>query len=133
MSGPNDPSMDGDGTETSSFRSDEGVGSDVLTTVFDLLRASRRRYLLYFLYSMDGTVASFDDTTRAVQAYESASKTMLGSPSYRSIRTDLLHMQFPRLVEAGVVEADHGNETVRVNDCAPLEEWLTRAHRIEFG
>lgn len=132
MDGSNDESENRGGTDGTTGQSRDPLTLDVLGKVFDLLRAPRRRYLLYFLYGTDDANVPFDEAVEAVRAYEGAATTMLGSPSRQSIRADLFHVQFPRLAEAGVVEVDHENEEIRVNDCAPLEEWLARAHRLEF-
>lgn len=106
--------------------------TDSLDTAFDLLRAPRRRYLLYYLYEIGGEVVDTDDAIDAVCAYEARGTDRDGFPPREDVLIDLHHDHVPRLADAGVVEYDRRQGTIRFRGSAPLEEWLEHARHLEL-
>lgn len=105
--------------------------SDDLDTVFALLSHPRRRYLLYYLFSMDGDVAELEAAANAVYEYEAAG-TEADDVSREGVRQGLHHAHLPRLAEAGVVDYDRRQGTVRYVERPSLEEWAEHAHYKEL-
>jgi len=103
-----------------------------LDTVFGLLHVARRRFVLYYLYEMDGRIAEFEGVVDAVRTYESADAEPGDCPSRAQIRTDLHHAQLPTLEDAEVVEYDRRQGTVRLSGHPSLEEWLEHARHLEL-
>lgn len=106
--------------------------TDDLDTVFDLLCVARRRYLLYYLNTMDGKVAELEAAVDAVCAYEAGGTDTDNTPSRAQVWTDLLHAQLPRLADAGVLDYDQRHGTIHVADAPSLEEWLDHAQYKEL-
>lgn len=106
--------------------------TDALDAVFDLLCVPRRRYLLYYLYEIEGDVVDTDDAIDAVCAYEARGTERDGFPPREDVLIDLHHDHVPRLADAGVVEYDRRQGTIRFRGSAPLEEWLEHAGHLEL-
>jgi len=103
-----------------------------LDTVFGLLEVARRRYLLYYLYEMDGEVTELEGVVEAVYACEAAGADSGDAPPRQRIRTDLHHMQLPTLEQANVIEYDHRQGTIRFSGLPSIEEWLEHARYREL-
>lgn len=103
-----------------------------LNTIFDLLSAARRRYLLYYLMELDTEVAEFEAAVDAVYKQEVNSTDSGDHATREEVRLDLHHMQIPKLVEAGVVDFDPRHGTIRYADQPALEEWVEHAHHKEL-
>lgn len=103
-----------------------------LDTVFDVLRSPQRRYLLYYLNDSVKAVLSLEELVEAVRQYEAADSEGDELPPRQPIRTNLIHVQLPRLASMGVLDYDIRSGTVRFRGYAPLEEWLERARRHEL-
>ncbi|TYT61888.1 DUF7344 domain-containing protein [Natrialba swarupiae] len=108
-----------------------------LDVVFDLLSNHRRRYVLYFLYDRPDGVATLEEVTDNVVAFENREEgSELVSEIDRQkleIRTELQHVHVPKLEDSGVLEYDRRSETVRYWTQPTLEEWLEHAYHKEFA
>ena len=104
-----------------------------LDTVFDLLRVSRRRYILYYLYDIESKVVDVDEAIDAVCAYEARGTGRDGFPPREEVLIDLHHDHIPRLDDAGIIEYDRRQGTIRFRGSDSLEEWLEHARHLELG
>lgn len=103
-----------------------------LGEIFGLLRSARRRYLLYHLYGHEAEVTDSDDAIDAVCAYEKLGGERDGFPPREQVRIDLHHAQFPLLEDAGIIDYDPRQETIRYRGSASLEEWLEYSRHVEL-
>ena len=106
--------------------------TDELDTDFDLLRDARRRYLLYYLCEMYGNAAELEAVANAVYKYETAGTDAAEHSTRESVRIALHHIHLPLLADAGVVDYDTRQGTVRFTGDSTLEEWVERARREEL-
>lgn len=106
--------------------------ADELDTVFDVLRERRRRYLLYYLNDVDASEISFEEAVEAVRTYLDADPDSDVEHSRQQIRIDLIHAQFPRLEDAGVLEYDPRRAELEVREGSPLNEWIEQTRRLEL-
>lgn len=92
--------------------------SDVLSpdVAFDLLRASRRRYVLYYLLS------NRDSTTVDALATHVARREGLDDPD--RVATSLHHSHLPKLADAGLVSVESGDVTP-LDAIASIEPYLS--------
>lgn len=127
-----------DNSENNGERHEVTVGStrdphvtDQLDVIFDVLRDSRRRYLLYHLHDVGESIVTFEEAVEAVCSYQRAA-TGVDGVSRQQVRIDLIHAQFPRLEDAGVLEYDPRRAELYVLDERPLGEWVTRARDWEL-
>lgn len=129
-------------------RADEGKGTSGETTdlasitrlsdvtehhdvIFDVLSVARRRYLLYYLLTLDGNVAELEAAVNAVCRYETAGTEGDDAPR-ENVRIDLHYAQVPRLAEAGVLDYDRRQRTIRFRGDPALEEWAEHARYKEL-
>lgn len=106
--------------------------TDSLSTIFSLLCDSRRRYLLYYLFTLDGTVVEFEAAVNAVYKYEAAEREAGDHSSREDVRITLHHDHLPRLANAGVLEYDRRQGTIRFTEPSVLEEWAEHARYKEL-
>lgn len=99
--------------------------------IFDALSAARRRYLLYYLLTLDTNVVEFEAAVNAVSKYEAAGTDSDDAPG-ETIRIDLHHTQVPCLEEAGILDYDRRQGTIRFRGGPVLEEWIEYARRKEL-
>ena len=111
------------------YRPEEGLG---LTTVFELLASSRRRYALYRMHASRTGVVQMDDLVEHVANLE-VDGGEAGNDHRARIRIDLGHNHVPRLVGAGLVEYDQRSRTLRYRESPSLTEWLEHAAYRELG
>lgn len=104
-----------------------------LDTVFSVLSARRRRYLLYFLFEMTGRIAELSQLVETIRYCEAGNDVSAEVPEEDDVIIDLHHNQFPRLEEAGIIEYDPRHGTVRYTECPVIEEWLEHAYYKETG
>jgi len=133
-----DPHFGGDDGE----RSNEGENltsltryprvTDSLDTVFDLLSNAHRRYLLYYLLTIKGDVVEFEAAVNAVCKYEAAGTDSDDYATFETIRMELHHSHLPKLAEAGVIDYDRRQGTIRATPTPPLEEWVEYAEWKEL-
>jgi hypothetical protein len=134
--------MSDDDSKADRVERSEGPGSSVsvtrhsgvtenLDTVFELLSDARRRYLLYYLFAMDGTVAEFEAAVNAVYRYEVAGSDGDGS-ARENVGIALHHSHLPHLADAGVIDYDRRHGTIRFTGSPALEEWLEHAQYKEL-
>lgn len=102
-----------------------------LDTVFELLSAARRRYLLYYLCTMKGSVTEFEAAVNAVYEYEAAGADADG-PTRENVRIGLHHVHLPHLANAGVIDYDRRHGTIRFSGDPTLEKWVERAQYEEL-
>lgn len=103
-----------------------------LEMIFTVLRVARRRYLLYHLNGCDDGVMDTDDAVDAVCAYEKLGTEREGVLSREKVRIDLHHAQLPMLEEAGIIDYDSRQGTIRYHGFPPLDEWLEHARHREL-
>lgn len=108
------------------------TATDGLDTVFDLLCDSRRRYLLYCLVTVDGDVVEREAAVNAVRDYEAAGTEATDRSSREEIRNELYTDSLPRLGNAGVLDYDPRQGTVRFAGRPLLEEWVEHARDVEL-
>jgi hypothetical protein len=105
--------------------------TDDLDTVFELLSDAHRRYLFYHLFEMNGGVAEFEAVANAVYRYETAGED--GSDTTRkAVRIGLHHVHLPRLADAGVIDYDRRQGTIRFAGHPGIEEWVEHARYKEL-
>lgn len=103
--------------------------TDRLDAVFDVLRDSRRRYLLYHLTDADDGVFSLEELVQAVREYEADGDDR---PPRQAVRTSLVHDHLPRLGDLDVLEHDPRHGTVRFHGAGLLDGWLDRTRQVEL-
>lgn len=106
---------------------------DHLDDVFHVLADRRRRYLLYCLAQATDGLAERSQLVDAVAAFEAAAPGEEEPPPAGSIESELHHCHLPRLADAGFVDYDRRQGTVRYDPSPSLEEWLEHAHYREVG
>lgn len=105
--------------------------SEYHDVIFDVLSVARCRYLIYYLLALDGNVAGFEAAVNAVYRYEAAGTEYDDAPR-ENIRVDLHHTQVPRLAEAGILEYDRRQGTLRFRGDPALEEWAEHVRSKEL-
>ena len=106
--------------------------TESLSTVFDLLGDSRRRYLLYYLSTLDGDVAEFPAAVNAVSRYEAVGTETHDAASREEVEIDIHHDHLPRLSKAGVLDYDERQGTIRFRGHPPLEAWIETVRNEEL-
>lgn len=100
-------------------------------TMFSLLSSRRRRYLLYSLVDMEGSVV---ERSQLVAWLAAAEHGLDADDSLETqIETDLHHNQLPRLEAAGIVDYDPRQGTIRYDGLPFSAEWLEHACYRETG
>lgn len=120
-----------DGGEHSLSATPRSSVTDDLDTVFELLSDARRRHLLYYLFALDGSVVELEAVANAVYRYETA-ETGADDRTRETVRVDLHHSHLPRLADAGIVDYDHRQGTIRVTDQPAFEELVECARAEEL-
>ena len=105
--------------------------TDNLDTTFELLSNARRRYLLYYLVTMDSPVAEIDAAVNAVATYEASHPNTDTPPTQENIEIDLQHRHLPKLANAGIIDFDPRHGTIRYTGTPALEEWVDHAQYKE--
>ena len=103
-----------------------------LTSVFDVLRDPRRRYVMYVLEEADEPVVPFEVIVEGVQKYEASDAVDAESPPREIVRTNLVHVHLPKLESVGALERDPRTGHVRFHGHPVLEEWAERTRRFEL-
>lgn len=106
--------------------------TDNLGPIFNLLRNSRCRYLLYYLFAVDRDIVECDAAVNAVYKYERAGTKTKDQLSREEIRLVVHHILLPRLGEAGVLEYDNRQGTIRFKEPPELKEWVEHARTKEL-
>ena len=106
--------------------------SDYHDVVFDALSVARRRYLIYYLLSLDANVVEFEAAVNAVYKYEAAGTENEDTTLRENVRVDLHHTHVPRLANAGLLEYDRRQGTIRFRGDSVLEEWAVHARYKEL-
>lgn len=121
--------IDGGGNRAPGTR--HSTATENLDTVFDLFCNSRRRYLLDYLFTVDGDVVEFEDTVNAVYKYETAGMETGDHSSREDVRITLHHNHLPRLANAGILDYDRRHGTIRFTGHPMLEDWVEHARPKE--
>ncbi|WP_224333757.1 DUF7344 domain-containing protein [Haloprofundus halobius] len=108
------------------------VVTEELNSVCDLLASPRRRYLMYFLLSLDDTVAEFEAAVNAVRTYEAAGIGTDNPPPRENVKIDLHHNHIPQLAETRNCEYDRRQGTIRFSLSPALEELVEHARQKEL-
>ena len=103
-----------------------------LNSVFAILQNPHRRYLLYYLYSVEEAVVPVGDLVEAIQQYESAGTDPDKTPATQSVRLGLLNIHLPKLASEEIIDYDPEREKVRFWGYKPLDEWVYHARHLEF-
>lgn len=106
--------------------------SEYHDVLFDVLSVARRRYLVYYLLTLDVNVVEFEAAVNAVYRYEAAGTESDDDVLRENVRIDLHHTQVPRLADAGILEYDRRQGTIRFRGDPALEEWAEHARYKEF-
>ncbi|KTG11151.1 hypothetical protein AUR64_05435 [Haloprofundus marisrubri] len=104
-----------------------------LDIVCSLLASPRRRYLLYYLLSLDDAVGELDAAVNAVQAYEAAGNRTDNPPPRESLKIDLHHNHLPRLAETRNCAYDRRRGTIRFTPHPTLEELVEHTRYKELN
>ena len=107
-------------------------GTNNLGTVFDLLRSPRRRYLLYYLYRTEDEEVPFEAAIRGIREFDSAGPETATVETRQSIRTNLIHVDLPKLGSVGVLEYDTRRGTIQFTGDPLLREVLELSSYVEF-
>lgn len=100
-------------------------GQNRLDVVLDVLSTHRRRYALYYLRRTELT--DIDELARHVTAAISdRPEDEITDDRIEKTKVGLIHSDFPRLREVGVIEYDHRNGTVRYRQPSRLVPILLR-------
>jgi hypothetical protein len=94
---------------------EEGADSLDTDTLFSILSVERRRYALYCLqqYRNPLTLADLADEV-ALLEHDERSVAQIPGEDIKSIYTNLYHSHVPKMDDAGVVEYDQTDDTVRL-------------------
>lgn len=103
-----------------------------LDTVFDVLRDSRRRYVLYVLQEADESDVPFEAVVEGVRRYEAGDGVGAELPPRQFVRTDLVHVHLPKLESVGVLDRDPRTGVVQFHGDPLLEEWAERTREFEL-
>lgn len=103
-----------------------------LNTVLDVLKDSRRRYIVYTLQEADDSVVPFETIVEGVRKYEVPGGTETELPPRQFVRLDLVHVHLPKLESVGVLERDLRTGEVRFYGDSLLEEWAERTREFEL-
>lgn len=122
----------GGGESKGAWTARDSQSTEQLDSVFSVLQAARRRYLLYYLYDKEEAVLPLEKVVEAVQRYEVAGTGEDELPSRQSVRTSLIHSHLPKLADMGVLEHNSRRGTIQFHGYAPLEEWLEWARCLEL-
>ncbi|RKD95710.1 DUF7344 domain-containing protein [Halopiger aswanensis] len=116
----------------------ESTGTDPATAteldeLFSLLSNRRRRRLLYALASADQTVVERSQLVAWLADVEASGEAASSETLEDRIAHDLHHNQLPCLEEAGIVDYDPRQGTIRDDGLPFRTEWLEHAHYKETG
>lgn len=104
--------------------------ADELTEIFDLLSCTRRRYVAYYLYGIDGSAVAVDEVADYVHGIEGEEQV---SDRRERVRVDLHHAQLPKLDECGAVDYDRRTRTVRYVGWTAFDDWVEWVYGAEIG
>lgn len=104
-----------------------------LDVIFEALSHRRRRFALYCLMQLPDGVAELSPLVEAVRTIEGAADEVEAPPPAGSVETDLHHVHLPKLAQAGFVDYDRRQGTVRYEQVPALEEWVDHARYKEVG
>lgn len=127
-----DCTCDDDGRFSPADLDRDADATDRLSTIFGALAEPRRRYLLYHLSEKSGEVAERSELVAVVRDAEAAAGDGADGPSADAVTIDLQHGQLPHLDDAGLIDYDHRQGTVRYRERQAVEECLERARAVEF-
>jgi hypothetical protein len=101
--------------------------------ILDLISVARRRTLLYHLKdAADGTVP-LDDVVDAVFGREQSIPVRESPTSRDAVRTSLVHVHLPQLVELGIVDYGDEREAIEYHGNPALESFLRYLETLELG
>ncbi|GAB3672364.1 hypothetical protein GCM10028856_25440 [Halopiger thermotolerans] len=100
---------------------------------FSLLSNRRRRRLLYALVAADGAVVERSQLVARLADVEASGAGESDETLEERIARDLHHTQLPQLEDAGIVDYDQRQGTVRYVGLPFRTEWLEHAHYKETG
>ena len=124
-----DEGRDGDSTPNYGV---DAAASDRLDELFSVLSNRRRRRVLYSLVDGEESVVECSQLVRRL-ADGPATIGASDDSSEAAVARDLHHVHLPRLEDAGIVEYDRRQGTVRFDGLPFREEWLEHAHYTETG
>ena len=110
----------------------DAPGSARLDELFRILSNRRRRRVLYSLVDSEESVIECSQLVDRL-ADGPATVGAGGDSSEAAVARDLYHVHLPRLEDAGIVEYDRRQGTVRYDGLPFREEWLEHAYYTETG
>jgi len=115
------------------LRKDPGVSRPSFDDIFDLLSSTRRRYAIYYLQQTPDGVATLDDLTEKVAAWETDTAADDVPEDFgQRVRTSLHHTHLPRLDDANIVDYDARSESIRYWGQPVLEEYAEHVAAMEL-
>lgn len=110
----------------------EGDASTRLDAVFEALADGRRRYPLYCLTKEPVHVPDRSMLSEYIRTKEEeAPDDTDGSPTRSAIEVDSHHNHSPKLADAGSIDYDTRQGSVRYDEPADLQEWREHARHKE--
>ena len=107
-------------------------GTHSLDSVFDILRSSRRRYLLYYLYGTEDQEVSLEAAINGVREFEAAGPETATIETRQSVRTNLSHEDLPKLGAIGALEYDARSGTILFTGDYLLRDLLEVGSHLEL-
>lgn len=115
----------------SSVTSWEMDASAWMDAVFDVLADRRRRRVLYCLVRDPDGVRELPDLVADVRAEEEGGDEPGGVAAEAAIERELHHRHLPKLADAGLIDYDPRQGTIRYTGSPGLEAWVDRARQRE--
>jgi DNA-binding transcriptional ArsR family regulator len=85
--------------------------------IFDVLSNRRRRYVIHYLSQHDDESVSLGDLSRQIAAWETGNDPdYIAYDERKTVHTSLYQNHVPKLAEAGIIEYDSREGTVRPTD-----------------
>lgn len=95
------------------------------------LASTRRRRLLYYL--LDAEESTVEELATVLTGWEATETGRIGTPDDREdARVTLIHVDLPRLADAGLISYEPGDGAVRIASLGPGVSDVVR-RSVEFG
>ncbi len=115
------------------LRAEPGVSRPSFDDIFDLLSVERRRYAIHYLSEVPDGVATLDDLSEQVAAWETDTAVADVPDDFRRrVEASLHHTHLPRLADANVIDYDARSESVRYYGQPVLEEYAEHVAAMEL-
>lgn len=102
-----------------------------LDSVFEVLSCRRNRDIIYSLTQINEEVIERSQLVDAIRTIEEKYPGTTGPSTEDRIKTRLHHVHLPLLSEAGIIDYDPRQGTVRYVEISTLEGWLNALQQEE--